>query len=251
MRKILALVLIAVCIFTAPAYASSQMISSGANEGIVEVSYESTAKVKVEVFKDGTSYYYDLDGNDVFPLQMGNGTYRVSVLENIDASRYKVVRRENIAVEMPSDTAPYLASVQNVKWKIGDQAIIKAAELESEDTLSAIYSYLVSYIKYDYAKIDTLSPGYLPNIEDTFASGRGICYDFSALLASMLRSRGIPAKLVMGYTPNAVGYHAWNEVYVNGRWVVVDITYDSQMKELGLPFSMAKASDAYQVTKVY
>ena len=142
----------------------------------------------------------------------------------------------------------------NVKWNKDDQAIVKAAEWSEYDDralLSAVYGYLVSSIKYDNAKIDTLAPGYLPSIEDTFSSGRGICYDFAALFASMLRSQGVPAKLVMGYTPNAVGYHAWNEVYVDGKWIVVDITYDSQMKELGQAYSMIKPSSAYQVAKVY
>lgn len=252
MRRMLALVLLAVSLVAVPVHAASQMISAGADTGTVVVSYESTAKVKVEVSKDGTSYYYDLTGTEAFPLQMGNGTYRVSVLENVQDNRYKVVRRENILVETTSDNAPYLSSVQNVKWTDEDAAITKATELsDAKDQLAAIYSYLVSNVKYDYNKIHSLAPGYLPNIEDTFASGRGICYDFAALFASMLRSQGIPTKLVMGYTPNAVGYHAWNEVFVDGKWIVIDITYDSQMKEKGLPYSMIKTTSTYQVTKVY
>jgi len=45
----------------------------------------------------------------------------------------------------------------------------------------------------------------------------GICFDFSSLLAAMLRSQDIPAKLAMGFvaTSPKPTYHAWNEVYIN------------------------------------
>lgn len=48
----------------------------------------------------------------------------------------------------------------------------------------------------------------------------------------MLRSQGIPAKLVKGNAPkNAAGYHSWNEVHGETKkaWVVIDTTYDIQV----------------------
>jgi len=36
----------------------------------------------------------------------------------------------------------------------------------------------------------------------------------------MLRSVGVPAKMVKGYTTNFKEYHAWNEVYVNDKWYI-------------------------------
>lgn len=253
MRKTISLVLLAICLLTTPVHASSKVITPG--NGVVVVSFQSSAKVKVEVFKDGTSYYYDLTGSVTCPLQMGNGVYRISVLENIAGNRYKVVNRESIRVENASDIAPFLASVQNIQWNTEDKAVSKAAEFASEyegtELVKAIYDYVVANVKYDYAKILTLAPGYLPNIDDTFQTGTGICYDYSALFAAMLRSQDIPVKLVMGYTPNAQGYHAWNEVLVDGKWIIVDTTYDSQMLQLGHSFSLIKDSNAYQASKVY
>jgi transglutaminase/protease-like cytokinesis protein 3 len=44
----------------------------------------------------------------------------------------------------------------------------------------------------------------------------------------MLRSTGIPAKLVKGYANYNPGvYHAWNEVYLDGQWHVIDTTLDA------------------------
>ena len=34
--------------------------------------------------------------------------------------------------------------------------------------------------------------------------------------------QGIAVKLVIGYADNT--YHAWNEVYLSGQWVRLDIT---------------------------
>jgi len=91
----------------------------------------------------------------------------------------------------------------------------------------------------------------LPNIDKTLTSGKGICYDFSSVFAAMLRSQGIPVKLVKGYTTNVEGYHAWNEVYNSetGEWIVVDTTYDVVIKDAGRAVSMAKETANY--SKVY
>ena len=61
---------------------------------------------------------------------------------------------------------------------------------------------------------------YLPDPDRTYSSRNGICYDYASLMCAMLRSQGIPSRLIKGSTP--LGYHAWNEVFFEGRgWVVV------------------------------
>ena len=59
--------------------------------------------------------------------------------------------------------------------------------------------------------------GYIPNPDSTLEEGAGICYDFAALTASMLRSANIHAKLVKGYSTYTPVYHAWNEVLIDGE----------------------------------
>ncbi len=46
-------------------------------------------------------------------------------------------------------------------------------------------------------------------INDT---GKGICLDYASLMTALLRSQGVPAKLVVGYAGSA--YHAWISVYL-------------------------------------
>ena len=45
----------------------------------------------------------------------------------------------------------------------------------------------------------------------------------------MCRAAGVPARVVVGLVYadelGGFGFHLWNEVYVNRRWVAVDATY--------------------------
>jgi hypothetical protein len=58
----------------------------------------------------------------------------------------------------------------------------------------------------------------------------GDCTEHGVLVAAMCRAEGIPARVAIGlvYTGElgGFGYHLWNEVYVNRRWVAVDAAFD-------------------------
>jgi hypothetical protein len=74
------------------------------------------------------------------------------------------------------------------------------------------------------------------NFETTFAPAdevartlAGDCTEHGVLTAAMCRAEGIPARVVTGlvYVPqqSGFGFHMWNEVYVNRRWVAVDSAF--------------------------
>ena len=56
----------------------------------------------------------------------------------------------------------------------------------------------------------------------------GDCTEYSVLLAALLRSRGIPARVAFGlvYVPSQQGflYHMWDEAWIEDRWVPLDAT---------------------------
>ena len=61
----------------------------------------------------------------------------------------------------------------------------------------------------------------------TLAEGRGICFDYAALMSAMLRVQQIPTRLITGYVDE--GYHAWVEVYVqNEGWINPEILFESR-----------------------
>ena len=226
---------------------------------IVSCSVDTGKRLKVMIEKSGQKVTYDLrnDGTkESFPLQFGDGEYKVSVLENVEATKYKYLATKNITLDLDDDNKVYLESVQNIKWNRDMYAIKKAAELTKGlktdlEKIKSIYNYVISNITYDKDKLSKISNNYVPDIESTIKTGKGICYDYSSLMAAMLRSQGIPAKLVKGYTIHVEGYHAWNEIYDSsaGKWITVDATYDAEMKKAGRKFSLEK--DPKDFTKVY
>ena len=268
MKKLLVSLVIGVAIFFNLSVVNAAGVNTATlfdtaklDSGIVTVSYNAntSSKIKVMVEKSGSKITYNLksDGtSENFPLQMGDGIYKVSVLENVEGDKYKYVSTENVSLDLTDDKQVYLASVQNINWNSNMAAIKMAAELTKglktdSAKINAIYQYLVNNVTYDYDKLTALSYDYLPNIDNTIASGSGLCYDYASTFAAMLRSLGIPAKLVKGYSTKVDGYHAWNEIYdsMTGKWVIVDSTYDAQMKSAKVKYSMEKSTAHY--TKVY
>ncbi len=227
------------------------------NLGIVHISYKSSRPLKVMITKGEGRYTYDLrnDGKvETYPLQMGNGSYKIDVLQNVGGTRYSYVKSKTLKLAMEDPNSVFLNSIQEINWNTEDQPILKSRELigaleEEGKKANLIYEYIIKNYTYDYDKIPTLTAAYKPNIVQTFLEKKGICYDYSSLLAAMKRSDGIPTKLVKGYTKHVDGYHAWNEVYINGEWVIVDSTVDAAYLSGGVPFDMVKDPDEF--TKVY
>ena len=65
-------------------------------------------------------------------------------------------------------------------------------------------------------------------MDATLESKKGICFDYAALTAAMLRSRDIPCKLQIGYSGTVK--HAWVSVYIRSKgWVdkAVEFSGDS------------------------
>jgi transglutaminase-like putative cysteine protease len=70
----------------------------------------------------------------------------------------------------------------------------------------------------------------------------GDCTEHSVLTAAMCRAAGIPARAAVGiiYAEHlgGFGFHMWNEVYVNRRWVAIDSAFDeSDVDAVHIKFS--------------
>lgn len=74
-------------------------------------------------------------------------------------------------------------------------------------------------------------PGRPPQSVLTLLDDRlGDCTEFADLLTTLARSIGLPARTVFGLAyadgqAPAFAYHAWNEIYANGRWITLDPTW--------------------------
>ncbi len=221
--------------------------------GYVAVSAKSDRRLKFQVIKGDSTYNYDLppDGTPaVFPLQSGDGAYDLRVMENVVDSKYAPLYTTSCNVTLQDEFQPFLRPSSYVNYGKDSKCVTKAADLaaDSSDALNyvtAVYDYICDKVKYDREKAETVESGYLPDPDETLSTGKGICFDYASLAAAMLRSQGIPTKVIFGYVaPNDL-YHAWNMFYTEETgWVTVDyeVSGDS-WNRLDLTFS-ANGSDA-------
>ena len=203
---------------------------SCADLGYVAVSASSESRLKFQVECGGTKYNYDLPGDGTptsFPLQMGDGTYSFRVLENTSGTKYVAIYETSIIVALQDEFQPYLRPSEMVSYDADSACVAKAAELaqmagDDAGVAAQIFAYVTEHITYDSAKAASVEDGYLPDPDATLAAGSGICYDYAALTAAMLRSQGIPTKLITGYVEPGEIYHAWNMIWLeNSGWITV------------------------------
>ena len=216
-----------------------------------------TAKSKVIVEKGNERYYYNLNNvEESIPLQFGSGKYMVKVVEHISGNKYKVIKKSEFDVKEQLLRELYTASNQPVYWKGQNQTVELGKQLtknvDSEmEKVKVIYNYIVKNINYDHNKMKTLSDSYVAELDKILFSKNGICYDYASLFAGILRSQGIPTKLVKGYKSDLKEYHAWNEVFIDNKWVAIDTTYDAALKASKTKVSMIKEKSEYRNLKVY
>ncbi|MEA4815616.1 MAG: transglutaminase-like domain-containing protein [Lachnospiraceae bacterium] len=227
--------------------------ASNVSDGYVMVRYaDGTSSSRLKVIINGpnsTKYTYDLaqSGNfEVFPLSAGDGEYKVSVYQNTTGTKYASLLSKSITVKLKDQFAPFLIPNQFVNYKSDSKVVLKASELisgktEVLDKTAVIYDYVINNFTYDKQKAATVKSGYVPDVDEIFVLKKGICFDYASVMSAMLRSQGIPTKLVVGYAGTI--YHAWisvysskegwieNVIYFDGKtWKLMDPTFASNGK---------------------
>lgn len=225
--------------------------ASNISEGYLCVSYLGDCpKVKLQITgPDGVTYTYNLTGNgfEVFPLTSGNGGYSAGIYENISGTQYATAFYQELSVSITDEFTPFLYPSQYVNFTPQSQAVAKAEELSAPadtdlDVVSNVYNFVINSVTYDYDKASNIASGYLSSVDETLRTGTGICLDYAALMASMLRSQGIPTHLEVGYAQDA--YHAWISTYVDEKgWVNGIIEFDGTSWSLMDPTFAANSSE--------
>lgn len=138
----------------------------------------------------------------------------------------------------------------------------------ADNIIYDMYMYRTDYFE-DYSFIkdkDYTASG-------TLKSRISVCAGYANLTAALARSAGIPCKVVTGFadgsneinsfydmfqrykeykkTGNERVFdgmetnHAWNEAFVDGRWIILDTTWDSNNEDRGGNTTMAESDDKY------
>ncbi len=217
---------------------------SNTKDGYVMANFTGTTSKRLKVLVRGPSYaasqlqyQYDITPGKwyTFPLSDGNGDYTVAVMENTTETKYAQVVSVKFSVSLTDEFAPFLRPNQYVDYASAPKTVAKAAELAGKESdplklVEKIYDYVVKNFTYDKQRAATVQSGYLPVLDSVLAEQKGICFDYAGLMTGMLRSLGVPCKLVTGYVPisaGKTGYHAWISVWSDqDGWVEGAIYFD-------------------------
>lgn len=243
---------------------------SNASEGYIMAKYSgANQKIKLRITgTDGIVYTYDLHPGiyETFPLSSGNGSYEVTIYENISGSNYATCLYGQFDVTLNDEFSPFLYPNQFVNFTSESKTVAKGMELAEGATdeltvVTNIYDYIISSIEYDQAKAAEPPTGYISDVDSILDSGKGICLDYAAVMTAMLRSQGIPTRLEVGYANDA--YHAWISIHIDGlgwlngiiefsgeSWTLVDPTFGANTDDKTLKKFIGDGSN-YTLQKIY
>ncbi len=205
-------------------------------DGYLIFTYKGSAdKVVFQITQpDGTRYPYPITGHEptVLSLVSGDGEYELELLEHKSDNKYVTSIDEYIDVDVKNEFTAFLYPNQYTNYDESSECVQIAKTISDHsqtdiEFVSNVYDYTMAALSYDYELAENIGTNYIPDPDTTLLSGKGICFDYASLMASMLKSQNIPTKLEVGYAGTA--YHAWISVYIEEiGWIDNIIQFDGK-----------------------
>ncbi len=225
----------------------------------VDISLEGVkdkADISVYTKVRGDEYYWSYIWDCVF-VEYFEGKYRIAkslVLEhNLEMVSKWIDPIECTAGEVSTQLR------QLSKEIVGD-------EKDEYKKLYLINKWIAENICYDYDYYYNSDNKIYYSADDVYEQRRSVCEGYANLQKALIQAQGIPCIKVVTYSVgvDTIGYfdesnyqvtkgnHAHVEAYVNGRWVIMDATWDSNNKyENGVYTYKAPAFKYFDVTIEY
>jgi transglutaminase-like putative cysteine protease len=215
-------------------YRTSKRVATAPAQGKLDLLKESIIALKKPIpnAQATRSMTYRVRLQDDDPLEVFPNDRRQTALRENDAHTITLMVKtagpmdgKGGAAKIPDE---YLRS--NTQVNSTDENVINHMQA-AVGTLSDPWEKAVAIERWVHANIRN------KNFESTFATAAdvartlsGDCTEHSVLTAAMCRAAGIPARAVVGLVYleqiGGFGFHQWNEVYVNRRWVALDSALD-------------------------
>ncbi len=221
----------------------------------VTCSAETVAKFRVE--KDDYVYDYDLKNNgetEFFPLAAGDGHYAFTIFLNKSGDEYFYFLNGEADVALVSEQTPFLYPNKIIRYTPESNAVSFSYEIAAHastdlEVIQQVYYWIKDNVTYDEDKVSFVKENtdYLPDVDEVLQNEKGICYDYAALAATMLRANNIPCKLIMGYANAGDGsqiIHAWNLIWTEEEgWIAVKVEANKNTWEF-VDLTFAASGDA-------
>ncbi len=129
---------------------------------------------------------------------------------------------------------------------------VVAQERDPLQRVKALHDWVADHIAYDAALLLRMEAGEFVSAETqsaerVFRDRKGVCAGYANLMAALGRVVGIEIRVVVGHARSSmdgVG-HAWNAVNIEGRWYLIDATWNAGSVEPGTPDFTKRYSTAY------
>lgn len=202
------------------------------SSGYITVRYCSEKPLKLLLEKDTKDIAYVLSNKNepqVIPLGEGEGTYTFTVGEHLRAYSYVVLETVELEVEFTSEEMPFLIPSIACPYSSESESVrcaekIAVLSTDKKDFVENVMRWIDRSISYDENMAATPPVNYYSDPDKTFLEGKGVCIDTATLAAAMLRSQGVPTKIVTGYIKGVDKLHAWNMIYLNNAWEIYGLS---------------------------
>jgi len=116
------------------------------------------------------------------------------------------------------------------------ESVAKYLDQQEDDPylrIKALHDYVANRVAYDYK---ALYSGTFPSqsARTVFETRKGVCAGYANLMAAMAKAMNEEVVVVVGDSRDsergdklAGGGHAWNAACIEGRWYLIDVTWDS------------------------
>lgn len=127
-------------------------------------------------------------------------------------------------------TGLFMASeaVESRAWQLVGK--ITTPEMDDSQKIRAVHDWIVTHTVYDQSAIGRATIRECTAI-GPIIDGKAICTGYSDAFDLCMGMLGIDCRYVVGNANG--GSHAWNEVYVNGQWLSIDVTFDDPVPDWG------------------
>ena len=231
--------------------------ASNARDGYLVVKYLGDSdNVKLQLTgPDNVTYTYNLNKEEnTLPLSGDSGLYTAHLYVGVSGNEYATAYADSFELELVNKLGPYLYPNIYVDFNSATQAVRLAENLSEDascdlDVVYSVYEYVTENISYDREEAATIGNStYFPDVDEILATKKGICFDYAALMAAMLRSQSIPTRLEIGYAGDA--YHAWISTYIRDvGWIDGFIEFDGKSWTLMDPTFAASAGSKDSLKK--
>ncbi len=222
----------------AEAYESFEIDGAHGGEGYFAVTAKSRQRIRLQVISArGSEIVYNVPNTGrpaFYPLSDGSGLYKIRLMRKLtddprDAD-YECVLEKSCEAALFDEFQPFLRPSAYVWFTGYSDCVSEAAALcaglsDDDEKIARIRSFILDRLSYDETLADAEEQGFIRDPDAILAGGKGLCLDYAVLAAAMLRSQGIPAKVVYGRMSAAENSHAWNMVYSSSRgWFRLDLS---------------------------